>query len=233
MGLINKIRVTLIISILCTFFTFKFYWVILSAIQHGIPVEEISIGFVPAKGLKQNPICFFSSLFYHAGFAHLFSNLMCLLIVGTFIEVTQGPKKLFMVAFGSGLIGNFLVLVLKRHDSHGHVGFSGALMGMMVYFLICANREGSERRGKKFDWLVWTAFILFVLPNMLGFFGELKGQFTGVSYLTHLLGGIGGIILYDLVESNPKAKTKNPGVAVGRHKKFERHAYQPLHRKAS
>jgi len=206
MDLFKKIRVTLIFAVLCTLFTFKFYWVVLSAIQKGISLETMTIGVVPALGLKQDPILFLSSLFYHAGFAHLFSNLMCLMVVGTFIEVTQGPKKLLFVALGSGLIGNFLLLLLKRSDHQSYVGFSGALMGMMVYFLICANREGRERRGKKFDWLVWTAFILFVLPNLLGFFDELKGQYTRVSHLSHLLGGIGGIILYDLLENNPKSK---------------------------
>ena len=232
MSILKKVRVTLALSILCFLGTLKFYYLVVYAVLNRIPLENIKIGFIPGLGFRQDPLVFFTSLFYHLGFSHFFSNVIFLLICGAMIELTQGSKKLGLVAVGSGISAKVLLIFLRASDMRPHMGFSGALMGMAVYYLMCANQEGRQRGLRRFDWLVWGAFILFVLPNIAGFYDELKGGYTGVSSLAHLLGGLGGIVIYDLLENGKKNKTQKPDLKVLKGKGHQGQHYRSVHRKA-
>lgn len=212
MNLIKKSRVTLTLSCLCFFYTLKFYHL---AIDAYLKHQTVTIGFVPALGLRQDPLLFLTSLFYHAGFGHLFSNLVVLIIVGSVIEWTDGPKRLLGVALGSGLIGNFLTLIMLRSVQRGFVGFSGALTGMLVYFLLTVNQTPDGKpKNKSMTFCVWMAFLFYVLPLFIGFFDEMRGAEVQTSSVGHLLGGVGGLIIHDLCSKRPHrvkpSKTLSP-----------------------
>lgn len=224
-SLLQKLKVTLGLSVLCFFFTLKFYAIIVIALQQNLPLNELRIGLVPALGLKQDLALLITSLFYHAGFGHFFSNFLPLLVLGVAIEWTEGSKKMFQVALGSGVIGNILSLFFLGSEQRGSVGFSGAILGMMIYFLLKVKNDSSEKDRKLMNTAVALAFVLFVLPNVAGVFAQLQGVKEATSPVGHLLGAIGGLIMYDLlnqkedkpaaVQVNPKKKIENQFRKVG------------------
>lgn len=104
-----------------------------------LPVEVIAIK--PANILQGDylwtPI---TSMFMHAGFFHLFVNMMSLLFVGGFIEKIIGRKRYFWFYMISGLAaGAFFVLVamLTGADIDTFaVGASGAIFGLAGLMMV-------------------------------------------------------------------------------------------------
>lgn len=204
LSIIHRLKITLILTILCVVFTFKFYYVFVAAYMNNIPLDQVRVGLIPALGLKQDLLVLFTSLFYHAGFPHLLSNLPVLIFLGCLIEWTEGSKKMLFLSVGSGILGNVLTLMLLRHDLRGHVGFSGSLCGMMVYFLCLVYSDQRNKNKSGFDWSVAAAFVLFLLPNFVGMAGEFQGAKLAVSPLGHFLGAVGGFVFFDLLNNGVK-----------------------------
>jgi membrane associated rhomboid family serine protease len=71
----------------------------------------------------------FTSMFLHANPAHLFGNVLFLLIFGTSLEEQVSVRKWLVVYFLSGLVGNVAFLFLGG-DAVG-VGASGAIWGLL------------------------------------------------------------------------------------------------------
>ncbi len=75
-----------------------------------------------------------TSMFMHAGFGHLFINMISLMFVGSFVERLVGKKRFLWVYLGGGLIaGLFFVLVawLTGSDLNVYaVGASGAIFAL-------------------------------------------------------------------------------------------------------
>jgi membrane associated rhomboid family serine protease len=71
----------------------------------------------------------FTSMFLHANPAHLFGNILFLLIFGTSLEEQVSRKSWLATYFSSGLVGNVVFLFLGG-DAIG-VGASGAIWGLL------------------------------------------------------------------------------------------------------
>lgn len=83
---------------------------------------------------------FFTSMFMHGGFFHLFVNMLSLLFLGSFIEKLIGRKRYFWFYLISGLLsGIFFVLlsfVFKADINTFAVGASGAIFGIAGLMMI-------------------------------------------------------------------------------------------------
>ena len=77
---------------------------------------------------------FFSSMFFHANFFHLFANMFSLFFVGNFLEKIIGKKRFFWIYIFSGLFGGIFyvagALVLGGLTIPA-VGASGAIFGFL------------------------------------------------------------------------------------------------------
>jgi len=78
---------------------------------------------------------FLTSMFMHAGFFHLFVNMISLMFIGGFIEKIIGRKRYFWFYMISGLIAAALFVLLSfvfpaDSDSYA-VGASGAIFGLI------------------------------------------------------------------------------------------------------
>jgi len=75
-----------------------------------------------------------TSMFMHAGFSHLFVNMLSLLFIGNFVEKLIGKKRFLWIYFSSGLFaGLFFVAIayLTGSDLNVYaVGASGAIFGL-------------------------------------------------------------------------------------------------------
>ncbi len=70
----------------------------------------------------------FTSMFVHVNLLHLFMNMLFLLIFGVRAEELFSEDEFFAIYFASGLLGNFLTLLM--HLETRSAGASGAIFGM-------------------------------------------------------------------------------------------------------
>ena len=69
-----------------------------------------------------------TSMFVHVDFLHLFLNMLFLLIFGVRAEELFSEDEFFAIYFASGLLGNFLTLLMALDTRSA--GASGAIFGM-------------------------------------------------------------------------------------------------------
>jgi len=77
---------------------------------------------------------FITSMFMHAGFMHLFMNMISLMFIGGFVEKLVGKKRFLSLYFASGIFaGIFFVLIEALVGTNLNiyaVGASGAIFGL-------------------------------------------------------------------------------------------------------
>lgn len=93
------------------------------------------IALMPATVLVgKNVWTFFTSMFMHAGFGHLFVNMVSLMFIGNFVEKLIGKKRFIWLYFIGGLFaGLFFVLIALALGSDLNVyavGASGAIFAL-------------------------------------------------------------------------------------------------------
>jgi membrane associated rhomboid family serine protease len=90
--------------------------------------------YSPAEVFFKQPWGIVTSMFVHDGFFHLFANMITLFFFGNYLNRLIGSKKLLLVYFSGGILGNiFFVLLgtLLNPDSLAlAVGASGAVFAL-------------------------------------------------------------------------------------------------------
>ena len=86
------------------------------------------LGLVPAFFWSQ-PWAIITSMFMHAGFWHLFANMLTLFFFGSYFYQLVGTGRFLAVYFGGGILGNILYLLLGEPISI-MVGASGAVFAL-------------------------------------------------------------------------------------------------------
>ncbi|MDO8623057.1 MAG: rhomboid family intramembrane serine protease [archaeon] len=83
---------------------------------------------------------FFTSMFMHAGFFHIFANMVSLIFIGSLVQRIIGSKRYFYLYLISGLFaGLFFVLsglVFPSDYNTYAVGASGAIFGLIGFLMI-------------------------------------------------------------------------------------------------
>ncbi|MFC1964077.1 rhomboid family intramembrane serine protease [Chloroflexota bacterium] len=110
----NPILIIIIINVMLLIATY---------INQGFIIRNL--GLWPAFFLEQ-PWTIITSMFVHAGFGHLFGNMLTLFFFGTYLSQLVGDRRFLTVYFGGGLLGNILYLLLAPSFSVA-VGASGAV----------------------------------------------------------------------------------------------------------
>ncbi|MFH1647858.1 MAG: rhomboid family intramembrane serine protease [Chloroflexota bacterium] len=85
----------------------------------------LNLGLIPAA-FSQRPWTLITAMFVHAGFGHIFGNMLTLFFFGRFLSRLVGDKKFLLVYFVGGIVGNLLYLLLGNPLSIA-VGASGAV----------------------------------------------------------------------------------------------------------
>ena len=86
--------------------------------------------FYPAYAFKY-PWMFITSIFFHAGVDHILVNMLVFFYFGTYLERSIGSKRLLLVFFLAGIIGNFGYLITSTNPYVPALGASGAIYGVM------------------------------------------------------------------------------------------------------
>lgn len=128
----------------------------------------------------RNPLLFFptsfSSMFLHAGIAHIAFNMMALLMLGRILEAHIGSKRFAIVYFASGFAGTAMHLAYALITGDGIniplVGASGAISGIIGIAAALGDRIA-------IFWLVaQVPFALFAISS-IAYFAHIGGFILG------------------------------------------------------
>lgn len=126
--------------------------------------------------------------FLHLNIAHLFSNMLALVIFGFDCEAILGRNKYLFLYFGTGITGAFLQSAL---DNEMGVGASSSLMGIVGFFVIYTISQMHTFQPRYHIYI--RIFFLTIL--------SLFAPEPGVGYYAHLGGFLGGILLtFEFIE---------------------------------
>lgn len=151
------------------------------------PGLQIQLALVPALIVSQ-PWTAITYMFLHAGFSHLFFNMISLYFFGPRLEARLGGPKFLGLYFVSGLTGALLSMFFTPHALV--VGASGAIFGVMLGYARYWPRDLVYIWGLvpvQARWLVIAMTVLALVGN------RLPGQ-SGIAHFAHLGGFLGGLI---------------------------------------
>lgn len=96
-----------------------------------VTIDKFSyyLGLIPYY-FASRPWTLFTSMFIHAGFGHIFGNMITLFFFGSFLHRLIGSGKFILLYFIGGIAGNALYLLLApllRQNLSLVIGASGAI----------------------------------------------------------------------------------------------------------
>jgi membrane associated rhomboid family serine protease len=156
----------------------------------------------------RNWITILTSMFMHAGYAHILGNMLFYGVFGPEIEDVMGPVRYLLFYLLGGLVATLAQVAISPNSTVPNLGASGAIAAVMGAFLITYPRDGI-RTFLFFGWFVRVAFIPALFLVGIWFFTQLfseigalvQTQTGGVAYMAHI-GGFGfGALTARLFES--------------------------------
>ncbi|QOS78144.1 rhomboid family intramembrane serine protease [Paenibacillus sp. JNUCC31] len=134
---------------------------------------------------------YITSMFLHAGFSHLLFNSFALIVFAPPMERLLGTVRYGVLYLGGGVLGN--ILAVAWYNSGGvptiSVGASGAIYAIYGAFLYVAlfQRTMMDEASRK------TLYTLLVFGIIFSF------AMSGISWMAHLGGLLGGFFIYGLL----------------------------------
>ncbi len=152
----------------------------------------IYLAFFPAYALNY-PWMFFTSIFLHADFQHLFFNMLSLFFFGIYLERRIGRRAFATLFITSGLVGNAGYLITATDPLTPAIGASGAIYGTIGALATLAPFMMIFIYGLIPVPMILAA-ILWGLLDFAGLFtpsgiahgAHLAGMFVGVAYGLYL-----------------------------------------------
>lgn len=158
--------------------------------------------FVPSRFLA-NPFgdfpTLFTSMFMHAGWAHLGGNMLYLWIFGDNVEDRFGHIKFTIFYLLCGLAATFAQLAFSIGSSVPNLGASGAIAGVLgAYILLFPQGKVRVLQGQRVIQVPALMAIGFWI--VLQFFSGIgsianTADTGGVAYMAHIGGFIAGFVL--------------------------------------
>jgi len=158
--------------------------------------------FVPSRFIS-NPIgdspTLLTSMFMHAGLAHLGGNMLYLWIFGDNVEDRFGHTKFTIFYLICGLAATFAQMIFDVGSNIPNLGASGAIAGVLgAYIFMFPRGRVSVLMGRAV--IPTPAIVVIGLWFVLQFYSGL-GSITdtaetgGVAYMAHIGGFIAGLVL--------------------------------------
>ena len=146
---------------------------------------EIQLGLVPLL-FTERPWTILTAMFIHAGFWHIFGNMITLYFFGMALYHLIGQNRFLLLYFGGGLVGNLLYILLGVPMSIV-VGASGAIFAVAGALAVMVPRL-QVRVYFIIPMPLWAVVVIFFglwsIPNFI----------TGVAWQAHLGGLATGLI---------------------------------------
>lgn len=188
----------------------------------ALPPEQIErvfyvLGIVPARythpewaqwlGLSMDNLWpFITSMFLHAGWLHLFSNMWVLWIFGDNVEERMGPVRFTLFYLSCGVIAGITHFLTNASSTVPTVGASGAVAGVLGAYFVLYPGARVVAMLPIFIWPLFAelpaAFFLalwFALQFLNGVLALVGPEFAGgVAWWAHVGGFLAGMLLLRL-----------------------------------
>ena len=148
------------------------------------------LALTPTLAVKGMIWQFFTFMYVHGGFVHIFFNMFSLLMFGPTIEEIMGSKKYFIFYTLCGLGSGVFHILINGIESIPLVGASGAIFGVVTAYGLIFPKN-----------IIYVYFVPMPAIVAIGLFGIIElfsgisGVEPGVANFGHLGGMIVGFIL--------------------------------------
>ena len=155
----------------------------------------------------------FTSMFMHAGIAHIAGNMLYLWIFGDNVEDRLGSFKYLLFYLAGGLAASLTHLLFNPNSQIPTVGASGAIAAVLGAYLVMYPRSriatfiplGFFMRLAMVPASVVLGF-WFILQLFNGFLSIGAADVGGVAFWAHIGGFVAGVVLAKLMPApNPSA----------------------------
>ena len=163
--------------------------------------------FIPAQFMA-NPggefLTLFTSMFMHAGWLHLGSNMLYLWIFGDNVEDRFGQGRFLMFYLLCGLAAIGAQLLLTANSTIPNLGASGAIAGVLgSYMVLFPQSQVRVLQGQRIIpvpalMVIGLWFILQLFSGIGAIVSASTGS-GGVAYMAHIGGFLAGILLTNLM----------------------------------
>ena len=165
--------------------------------------------FIPSRFLA-NPIgdfiTLFTSMFMHAGWLHLGSNMLYLWIFGDNVEDRFGSGKFIIFYLLCGLGATFAQLMFSLESNVPNLGASGAIAGVLgAYILMFPQGRVRVLQGQRIIQVPALIVIgLWIVLQLFSGIGSISqtADTGGVAYMAHIGGFVTGFALTYLLGGN-------------------------------
>jgi membrane associated rhomboid family serine protease len=165
--------------------------------------------FVPRRFLA-NPLddflTLFTSMFMHAGWAHLGGNMLYLWIFGDNVEDRFGHSKFTIFYILCGIAATFAQLVFGLRSNVPNLGASGAIAGVLgAYILMFPQGKVKVLQGQRVIQVPALIVIGFwIVLQLFSGIGSIANtaQTGGVAYMAHIGGFLAGFVLTFVFRGN-------------------------------
>ena len=165
--------------------------------------------FIPTRFLA-NPfgdfMTLFTSMFMHAGWLHLGSNMLYLWIFGDNVEDRFGHIMFLIFYLLCGLAATFAQLAISTGSDVPNLGASGAIAGVLgAYILLFPQGKVRVMQGQQVIQVPALIVIgIWIVLQFFVYFGSIANtaQTGGVAYMAHIGGFITGFGLTFLFGRN-------------------------------
>lgn len=147
----------------------------------------------------------FTSMFLHAGWAHILGNMVFLFVFGNHIERAMGHGRYLAFYFICGLGANALEILTAVNSNLPGLGASGAIAGVLAAYLVLypTSRVGTLiplgivfLPAKLPAWLFIAGW--FIIQLLDGVASLSNASAGGVAYWAHVGGFVTGLALVKL-----------------------------------
>jgi len=145
-----------------------------------VPKLIFLLGLQPAAFLSR-PWTIVTSMFIHAGFWHIFANMLTLYFFGSYLSRLIGSSRFLIVYFAGGILGNILFILLAPPLSIA-VGASGAVFALAGALVVMRPR---------------LPVFIFPIPVPIPLWVAVIGGFLILSFLPYIAwqAHLGGLVL--------------------------------------
>ena len=145
---------------------------------------------------------FITSVFLHGGVMHILSNMWFLHIYGDNVEADMGPILYILFYIAAGIVANIAQYVLNMDSTVFHLGASGAIAGVMGYYLVRFPHNTitcliPARYLTTIELPAQAVLGIWVVTQFFNSWGSLVATQSkgGVAWWAHLGGALFGIII--------------------------------------
>jgi len=128
-----------------------------------------------------------TSMFLHGDALHLFSNMVSLLIFGSYIELSFSKVNFVLIYFVSGFLGSLFTVFLLPLNTIS-LGASGAVFGLIGAALSILIVERNNP--------------LIILGLIYVFYFVFSSFSPGINYFAHIFGLLGGFVTGFILRRN-------------------------------